>query len=75
MLLQQPEAVGVNRPDEQTVEPVEGPTSHPTFDAISDPLLQFGRRPLGERERDDPLRRAALGQQVHDPLRDHFGLP
>ena len=75
VLLQQPKAVRVDRADEQAVEPIERLTSHSAVDAVDDPLLQLGRCALGERERDDGLGRDALGEQVHDPLRDDLGLP
>ncbi len=66
--LQQPEAVGVDSADEQAVEPIERLSSQSCLDAFGDALLELGGGAIGERERDDPLRRDAVRQQVDGAL-------
>ena len=74
MLLQQAEAVGVDRPDEQARQPVECGASESLLRPALDSLLELIRCPLGERERDDRVRGQPVGEQIHDPLRNDFGL-
>ena len=74
MLLEQPEAVGVNRADKEAVEPIECLAPQPRHDSCLYSVLQFRRRALGEREGDNGIRPNALGQEIRDPLRDDLGL-
>jgi hypothetical protein len=74
VLLQQAEAVRVDRPDEQPGEAIQGGPTEPPLDPPSDPILQFLGSSLGEGERDDRLCRATFGEQVDDSLGDDLGL-
>ena len=74
VLLQQAEAVRVDRADEEAVEPIERLSSESGFDALGNALLELGGRTIGERESNDRLGRDSVGQQVDGALRHHLGL-
>jgi N-terminal domain of anti-restriction factor ArdC len=73
-LLEEPEAVGVDRPDEEARQPVERLPSEAILDTMRDPVLQLFCCSLRERERDDRLGLSAVREQVHDPLCDDLRL-
>ena len=72
--LEEPEAVSVNGPHEQTTELVEHASAKTILGALCNPLPKFGRRSLGEGERNDGASSDAGGQQVGHPLRHDLGL-
>jgi len=73
-LLQEAEAVGVDRPDEQRTEAIEGGGPQQLLYPQADAVLQLGRRPFGEREGDDAGRIDRFGQERRHPLGDNLGL-
>ena len=73
-LLQKAEAVCVDRADEKPRESVQRLSAKSVLDTVRDSVLQLLRRPIGECEGDDRLRRRALGEQRNDSLRHYLGL-
>jgi hypothetical protein len=73
--LEELEAIGVDRPDEQAAEPVDRLGAEAGRDAMSDPVLELAGRALRERERHDPRGRDTVSQESHDALGHNLGLP
>ena len=73
-VLQQPEAIGVDGPDEEPAELVENGATHSTLGPFGDAMAQLGGGALGEGEGDDADRGHAVGEQVGDALGDDLGL-
>jgi hypothetical protein len=64
VLLQQPEAAGVDGAGEQPAEQVDCTGAEPLGYPLGDALLQLGGCLLGEREGDDAPARLPVGQQL-----------
>lgn len=74
VLLEQAEAVRVDRADEQPSKQVEGPRAKAFLDLTSDAVLQFLGGTLSEGECDDRTSRHAVGEEVGHSLRDDLRL-
>ena len=75
VVLEQTEAVTVDRADIHRAEAVENGGPLPLLHALQDAVLQLERGPFCEGERHDRIWRGALVNQGRDALGDGPGLP